>query len=246
LMVFAAVPSDAPSMSAFSPVTMDLNQKVLPRPSALRTPIKLSLGTKILVPALSMTTVLAMAEMMVLTLPMVLMVLMTPLTLLDQHPPVRLVDGKNARSLMVFVVVLSDAQWIPVSSHAIVVPIPKAPPKPNASKTLTRLSLGTKHLEAALLMMMATMAMTAIILNLLTKNPLTENQSKVQRRLGKLVDGKNVRNLGVSVVVSSDVMLILAFSPVTMGPSLKDLQRQGASKMMTRLSHGTKLLAPAL
>merc|ERR1712159_614770 len=68
----------------------------------------------------------------------------------------------------------------------------------------------------------------------------------VQHLLVKTENGKNAKNSMVLLVVKSDVLLILAFSNVTMVPILKVPQRQNVSRMLIRLSLGTRILVHAL
>jgi len=136
--------------------------------------------------------VTAVLAMKVMTVPMALM---TTLTLFD-HQLAKLVDGKNARNLMVFVVVLSDVLLIHVSSLVTMVPILKGLPKQNALKMPTKLSHGTKFsAPAPSVMMVLSMRVMMATMVLMTPLKLFDHQ------LVRLVDGKNAKSSMVSAVV---------------------------------------------
>merc|ERR1719379_3147184 len=141
---------------------------------------------------------------------------------------------------MVLLVVKSNALLILAFSNVTMVPILKVPQKQNVSRTMIKLSLGTRILAHALLVM------TTLLTIMMTLPTVMMTPLLVQHLLVKTENGKSVMNLTALLVVKSNVLLILVFSSVTVVPILKVLPRQNVSKTLTRPSHGTRISEPVL
>merc|ERR1712046_196126 len=149
LLVSWEVQLNVLSIPVILPVTMDPTQKVLRRPNVSRTPIKLSLGARLLVLA-----ALICQKMMKKNQKMVKTNQKTEKTnqkmektnQKPQHQPVKMVDGKNVKSSLELWVVPSNVLLIPVLSLVMMDLSQMDPRRPNVLRTLIRLSLGVRLL----------------------------------------------------------------------------------------------------
>merc|ERR1712226_316472 len=157
-----------------------------------------------------------------------------------QHRLAKMANGKNAKDLMVLLVVKSNVLLILVFSNVTMVPILKVLPKQNVSRMLIRLSHGIRISVHALL------AMTTLPTKMMTLLTETMTLLLAQHQLVKMANGKNVMLLTALLVVKSNVLLIPVFSNVTVVPILKVLPRPSVLKTLTRPSHGTKISEPVL